>query len=130
MTLTKLRRNEGNGNISRNRAQTSDVPYLEPQLTTPSRGDRVQAVGCLVPYERSQAIEDRMRNPLKLIRQKKHSTPARASALGISKLTLSRHIVGLRGRGYSEREVKLANSWRYEIISEPPFSYSGNGGNG
>ena len=70
-------------------------------------------------YQRSSEIESRLAELLRLIRTGRYSTPKLATALGISKPTVSRCISALRERGYGIRVVKDAKGWAYELIGEP-----------
>lgn len=73
-------------------------------------------------YRRSQVIENRLRDLLKLIRSGGHSTPSLARQLGISQPTVSRCLTALRERGYAIRSVKDDHGWSYELVSEPALS--------
>jgi biotin operon repressor len=73
-------------------------------------------------YQRSRAIEKRLRDVLKLIRSGGHSTPTLAEELTISQPTVSRCLTALRERGYVIRSVKDDNGWSYELVSEPALS--------
>jgi biotin operon repressor len=66
-------------------------------------------------YQRSREIEGRLADLLWLIQRGRYSTPKLASALGISKPTVSRCLSALRDRGYSIRAVKGADGWAYEL---------------
>ena len=70
-------------------------------------------------YERSLTIEHRLHELLHLIWTGRHSTPAIARKLGVSKPTAWRGIAALRQRGYSIRSVKQEKNWAYELLSEP-----------
>jgi biotin operon repressor len=73
-------------------------------------------------YQRSQAIENRLRNLVRLLRIGGHSTPTLAQTLGISQPTVSRSLTALRERGYLIRSVKDDHGWSYELVSEPAVS--------
>ena len=69
-------------------------------------------------YEKSLAIERRLKSLLRLIRAGRHSTPSLATALNVSVPTVSRDIMALRQRGYQIRSVRLSRQWAYELVSE------------
>jgi biotin operon repressor len=70
-------------------------------------------------YRRSQEIEKRLADLVRLIRTGRHSTPSLAATLGISRPTVARCIMALRERGYTIRAVKDAQGWSYELVAEP-----------
>lgn len=70
-------------------------------------------------YKRYQDIEQRLGEILRLIRSGRHTTRTLASALRVSRPTVTRDIGALRERGYAIRAVKDADSWNYELTGEP-----------
>jgi len=70
-------------------------------------------------YGRSQMIENRLSDMLRLIRSGGESTPSLAEKLGISQPTVSRCLSALRERGFTIRSVREDRGWSYEIIGEP-----------
>jgi predicted DNA-binding transcriptional regulator YafY len=80
-------------------------------------------------YKRYLDIEDRLGELLRLIRTGRHTTRTLACALHVSRPTVSRDIGALRERGYTIRAVKDADSWAYEVTTEPPSVKHGSGGN-
>lgn len=66
-------------------------------------------------YQRSLGIEQRLDAVLKLIRQRRYSTPKIASKLGVSIPTISRDVTALRERGFDIRAEKQADGWRYVL---------------
>src|SRR5262245_8195261 len=70
-------------------------------------------------YQRSSEIESRLADLLNLIQSGRYSTPRLASALSVSKPTVSRCISALRDRGYYIRAVKSPEGWAYELCAEP-----------
>jgi biotin operon repressor len=66
-------------------------------------------------YQRSQEIEQRLTDVLRLVRTGRYSTPRLAEKLGVSVPTISRCIESLRFRGYSIRSVKKRKSWTYVL---------------
>lgn len=71
-------------------------------------------------YRRSQEIERRLEDLLRLVRRGRHSTPSLAKALHVSEPTVNRCLSALRERGYEIRSVKDGNGWSYELVSKPP----------
>ena len=80
-------------------------------------------------YKRYRDIEQRLSELLRLIRGGRHSTRTLASALRVSRPTVSRDIGALRERGYAIRAVKDAESWSYELTAEPASVTQGLGVN-
>jgi biotin operon repressor len=70
-------------------------------------------------YKRYLDIEQRLGEMLRLIRGGRHTTRTLASALHVSRPTVSRDIGALRERGYAIRVVKDAESWGYELTADP-----------
>lgn len=66
-------------------------------------------------YERSLAIEERLKDVLHLIRAGQSSTPDIAVRLGVSVPTVSRDVNALRERGHEIRAERLSGGWRYFI---------------
>jgi predicted DNA-binding transcriptional regulator YafY len=64
-------------------------------------------------YQRSLAIERRLKLVLELIRTSTFSTPKLADRVGVSIPTISRDVTALRERGYDIRSEKRGNSWQY-----------------
>ena len=78
-------------------------------------------------YKRYRDIEERLGELLRLIRSGRHTTRTLASALRVSRPTVSRDIGALRERGYAIRAVKDAESWAYELTAEPTPAAQGPG---
>ena len=78
-------------------------------------------------YKRYRDIEQRLSEVLRLIRGGRHTTRTLASALHVSRPTVSRDIGALRERGYAIRAVKDAESWAYELTAEPASATQGPG---
>ncbi|MBK5292827.1 MAG: ArsR family transcriptional regulator [Acidobacteriia bacterium] len=70
-------------------------------------------------YNRSQAIEKRLRDIIDLVSCGRHSTPTLARALKVSEPTVSRCLTALRQRGYLIRPVKDESGWSYEVTAKP-----------
>jgi len=62
-------------------------------------------------YGRSQMIENRLANMLRLIRSGGQSTPSLAEKLHISQPTVSRCLTALRERGLTIRAVREDSGW-------------------
>ena len=71
-----------------------------------------------MPYERSQALENRLRDLLVLLRESRSTAPKLASELDVSQPTIARCIAALRKRGYTIRAVKDREGWSYRLSSE------------
>jgi biotin operon repressor len=84
-------------------------------LTCLSQSDRVQFKGREMPYERSQALENRLQEILGLLRNGRHSSPTLAEAVKTSQPTISRCLAALRKRGYQIRAVKDERGWSYQL---------------
>ena len=70
-------------------------------------------------YQRSQEIERRLDQVLRLIRTGRYSTPKLAEEVGVSIPTVSRCVTALRERGHDIRAQKNGNGWRYVLMSKP-----------
>ena len=70
-------------------------------------------------YMRSQEIEHRLVEVLRLVRTGRFSTPGLAEKIGVSIPTISRCIESLRHRGYEIRSVRLRGAWRYVLVGGP-----------
>lgn len=66
-------------------------------------------------YQRSQAIEQRLAEVIRLVRTGRYSTPRLAEKLGVSVPTISRCIESLRDRGYTIRSVRNRGGWTYRL---------------
>jgi len=97
------------------------LAFAEKRSTSLSVSDiHVSRVECgQRMYRRSKAIEDRLSTLLDLIREGRHSTTTLAKTLRVSRPTISRCLAALRERGYTIRAVRHADTWAYEISSEP-----------
>jgi biotin operon repressor len=73
-------------------------------------------------YRRSQEIEGRLVQVIRLIRTGRYSTPRLAERLGVSIPTVSRCIESLKARGFAIRSVRERGAYRYIIESEPTSS--------
>jgi transposase len=69
----------------------------------------------VVVYRRSQEIEKRLEEVLRLISVGGYATPALAKSLQVSIPTISRCVTALRERGHNIRAVKHADGWQYVI---------------
>jgi biotin operon repressor len=67
-------------------------------------------------YQRSQEIERRLDEVLRLIRTGRYSTPLLAEEVGVSIPTVSRCVTALRERGHDIRAEKHGPGWRYILI--------------
>jgi biotin operon repressor len=70
-------------------------------------------------YRRSQEIEKRLAELVRLIRTGRHSSPSLAVELGVSRPTVARCLTALRERGYTIRAIKDTGGWSYELVAEP-----------
>jgi biotin operon repressor len=70
-----------------------------------------------MPYRRSQEIEQRLAEVLRLVRTGSYSTPKLAEAIGVSVPTISRCIESLRDRGNDIQARKLRSGWCYVLSS-------------
>ena len=68
-----------------------------------------------MPYERSQALEQRLQQLLDLLRRGRHSAESLAAALEISQPTVSRCLAALRKRGHLIKAVKDERGWAYRL---------------
>lgn len=80
-------------------------------------------------YMRSQEIELRLTEVLRLIRSGRFSTPGLAEKIGVSIPTISRCIESLRHRGYEIRSVRLRGAWRYVLVDGPQLGRKTSVGN-
>ncbi len=71
-----------------------------------------------MPYERSQALENRLQDLLGLLRNGRHSVPTLARALEVSQPTISRCLAALRKRGYGIRAIRDPEGWSYRLAPE------------
>lgn len=79
-------------------------------------------------YQRSEEIENRLQELVRLIREGRYSTPKLAVALSVSQPTISRSLTALRERGYLIRAVNERGHWAYELASEPVKTNATKGG--
>ena len=77
-----------------------------------------------MPYERSQALEERLQHLVGLLRGGRYSTPTLAEQLSISQPTVSRCLAALRKRGYCIKPIKDDSGWSYRLSSDPASSAS------
>jgi biotin operon repressor len=68
-----------------------------------------------MPFERSQEIERRLDDVLRLICTGRFSTPMLAEEVGVSIPTISRCVTALRTRGYDIRAEMHGGGWRYVL---------------
>ena len=92
-------------------------------LTCLSPSDKV-ALEDIMPYERSQALEKRLQELLRMLRDGRPSAQTLAGRLDISQPTLARCLTALRRRGYAIRAVKDESGWSYRLGSEARESRS------
>ena len=78
-------------------------------------------------YGRSQEIERRLLQVLRLIRKGRYSAPKLAAKLGVSIPTVSRCIESLKERGYGIRSVRSGSGWRYVVEGRQGASTSDSG---
>ena len=71
-----------------------------------------------MPYERSQALEQRLQELLGLIRGGQYSASSLATALAVSQPTVSRCLAALRKRGHKIRAVKDGHGWSFRLASD------------
>jgi len=71
-----------------------------------------------MPFERSQEIERRLDEVLRLIRTWRYSTPLLAEEVGVSVPTISRCVTALRARGYNIHSLRGTNGWCYVLKTE------------
>ena len=74
-------------------------------------------------YQRSQEIEQRLSEVLRLVSSGKYSSPKLAEELGVSIPTVSRCIESLRSRGYQIRPRNTGRGWRYVLEGKPVRKY-------
>ena len=75
-----------------------------------------------MPYERSQALEQRLQDVLGLLRAGGYSTPTLAEHLGVSQPTVARCLTALRKRGYLIKAIKDQRGWSYRMSKEQMLS--------
>ena len=68
-----------------------------------------------MPFERSQEIERRLDEVLRLIRTGRFSTPKLAEEVGVSIPTISRCVTALRERGHDIESKRTSEGWRYVL---------------
>lgn len=68
-----------------------------------------------MPYERSQAIEQRLDQVLELVRAGGHSAGELADLVGVSVPTIGRDIQALRQRGHSVVSRRNGRRWQYAL---------------
>lgn len=68
-----------------------------------------------MPYEQSQAIEQRLSRVLRLIEQGQHSAAELAEAVGVSVPTIARDILALRQRGHPVVSGRRGRRWQYSL---------------
>ena len=68
-----------------------------------------------MPFERSQEIERRLDEVLRLIRTGRFSTPKLAEEIGVSIPTISRCVTALRERGHDIESKRTSAGWRYVV---------------
>jgi biotin operon repressor len=71
-----------------------------------------------MPFERSQEIERRLDDVLRLIRTGRFSTPMLAEEVGVSIPTISRCVTALRLRGHDIRAERHEDGWRYMVVGK------------
>lgn len=69
-------------------------------------------------YEQANAISERHRSLLRLIRGEDNSTRSLADQLGVSEPTINRDIEFLREQGYSIKAVRVNRRWAYRLIED------------
>jgi len=72
--------------------------------------------GCVVQYERTNAISERHNHIIELIRTGELSSKRLASELGVSEPTVNRDIEFLRSQGYEIKAVRVEQRWAYRIV--------------
>ena len=70
-----------------------------------------------MPYEQSQAIEQRLFHVLGLVEQGQHSAAELAEAVGVSVPTIARDIQALRQRGHPVVSGRRGRRWQYSLDS-------------
>jgi biotin operon repressor len=70
-----------------------------------------------MPYEQSQAIEQRLFRVLRLVEQGQHSAAELAEAVGVSIPTIARDIQALRQRGHPVVSGRCGRRWQYSLGS-------------
>lgn len=71
-----------------------------------------------MPFERTNKIEQRFDQAVRLISKTKVNARELAMALGVSRPTVHRIITELKRRGYPIRSIRDDQGWRYELTSE------------
>jgi hypothetical protein len=74
--------------------------------------------------KRSREIENRLHAFLELIETGEYSTPGLVAAPGVSILSISCCVEGLRERGHDIRAIRDADGWRY-VLKSPSMTGSG-----
>lgn len=78
-------------------------------------------------YQRSLAIERRLKAVLSFVQSGRYSTPAIADRLRVSVPTVSRDVTALRERGHNIRAVRQGDTWCFILTSpekpEPPTRF-------
>ncbi|MFO0875657.1 MAG: HTH domain-containing protein [Phycisphaerales bacterium] len=78
-------------------------------------------------YQRSLDIERRLEAVLRLVREKRHTTPGMAKPLHVSVPTVSRDLTALRERGFDIRAERTKEGWHYKLDSTEPRSHAEDG---
>jgi predicted DNA-binding transcriptional regulator YafY len=68
-----------------------------------------------MPFERSQEIERRLDQALRLIKTGRFSTPSLSEKIGVSIPTISRIVAALRDRGHDIEAERTTKGWRYVL---------------
>ncbi len=68
-------------------------------------------------YQLALKIHERIEEALRLIRTGEYSTPALATALGVSIPTISRIVATLREQGHDIHSERTSKGWRYVLES-------------
>lgn len=71
-----------------------------------------------MPFERSQEIERRLSDVLRLIATGQFSTPKLAEEVGVSIPTISRIVAALRERGHRIQAQRHSGGWHYFLPTE------------
>lgn len=78
-----------------------------------------------MPYEQSQAIEQRLSRVLDLVERGHHSAAELAEAVGVSVPTIARDIQALRQRGHDVVSGRRGRRWQYSLGSSGSLTASG-----
>ena len=70
-----------------------------------------------MPYEQSQAIEQRLSRVLDLVENGQHSAAELAEVVGVSIPTIARDIQALRQRGHHVVSGRRGRRWQYTLGS-------------